>query len=505
VNVEASYSLPVSGAYVPELECFDEAILDFMEARGIQAGTIAVMKGRILMLSRGYGWQDIGHTQVVSPDALMRIASIDKPITSAVVKKLIREGQLSADTRVFSYLDVSPPPGQTADPRLADITVQHLLDHEGGWDNDESGYDPCFRVVEIAAALEIPSPAGTLDIAEYMAGQPLQFTPGTRSAYCNLGYDLLRVIAERASGVSFVTYLQNEFHLDINRSYAFPEDRNPREIWYLDPNVCQNVYAPSTIVPCPDGGFAVSSRTVIPSSSALVSFLDQYWISGEPRYPDQYTGYVYWFYGSLPGTFSFTYQTGDGVNIAVLFNQRTDPSGLDYGLIKEAIDGALAEVQQWPVFFRVGSDGDLYTTGKFTARSFASGGADLAEWVNVGEDVSPGDVVVSHADTPLAALLSREPCSHSVLGVVSTEPGIVLGASEDNGPRALLALTGIVPVKVADEGGPIRPGDLLVTSSTPGHAMRWAGSDPCPCALVGKALEPMTDETGVILILLTAH
>ena len=49
------------------------------------------------------------------------------------------------------------------------------------------------------------------------------------------------------------------------------------------------------------------------------------------------------------------------------------------------------------------------------------------------------------------------------------------------------------------------PGDLLVTSSTPGHAMRWSGPDPCPCALVGKALEPMTDETGLILVLLMAH
>jgi len=44
-----------------------------------------------------------------------------------------------------------------------------------------------------------------------------------------------------------------------------------------------------------------------------------------------------------------------------------------------------------------------------------------------------------------------------------------------------------------------------VTSSTPGHAMIWSGPDPCPCAPVGKALEPMTDESGTMLVLLTAH
>ena len=56
-----------------------------------------------------------------------------------------------------------------------------------------------------------------------------------------------------------------------------------------------------------------------------------------------------------------------------------------------------------------------------------------------------------------------------------------------------------------DIAGYFRPGDLLVASSTPGHAMRWDGSDPCRCALVGKALEPMADERGRILVLLTAH
>jgi peptide/nickel transport system substrate-binding protein len=158
-----------------------------------------------------------------------------------------------------------------------------------------------------------------------------------------------------------------------------------------------------------------------------------------------------------------------------------------------------------PSVFRVDCAGTVFADGTLAASDFQTGAADVAEWVEVTEAVEPGDVVVSHADTPLVAWLSREPCSHSILGVVSTEPGVVLGSSEHNDPRALLALTGIVPVKVTDEGGPIQPGDLLVTSSTPGHAMRWAGSEPCPYALVGKALEPMSDDYGVILVLLTAH
>lgn len=62
--------------------------------------------------------------------------------------------------------------------------------------------------------------------------------------------------------------------------------------------------------------------------------------------------------------------------------------------------------------------------------------------------------------------------------------------------HALLALLGIVPVKVTDEGAPIRPGDLLVISSTPGYAMRWDADRGEPCGLVGKALEYMEVEPG---------
>ena len=132
-------------------------------------------------------------------------------------------------------------------------------------------------------------------------------------------------------------------------------------------------------------------------------------------------------------------------------------------------------------------------------------GADVAEWVSVAGPVEPGDVLELDPTAFATYHLSRTACSSLAAGVVSTKPGVVLGASDPHAGETLLALTGIIPVKVTNEGGPIQPGDLLVTSSTPGHAMRWAGDGACPCALIGKALEPMTDDRGVILVLLTAH
>jgi alpha-tubulin suppressor-like RCC1 family protein/formylglycine-generating enzyme required for sulfatase activity len=156
--------------------------------------------------------------------------------------------------------------------------------------------------------------------------------------------------------------------------------------------------------------------------------------------------------------------------------------------------------------FRVTSSGDVFADGPLysTGRFLCSNSADVAEWAPVSERVEPGDVLELDATHPGSYRLTQTPCSSAVAGVVSTEPGVVLGGTGSEG-TALLALSGIVPVKVTNEGGPIRPGDLLVSSSTPGYAMRWAGPEPCPCALVGKALGPMTDEQGVISVLLTAH
>jgi len=154
--------------------------------------------------------------------------------------------------------------------------------------------------------------------------------------------------------------------------------------------------------------------------------------------------------------------------------------------------------------FRVTSDGTVLSDATVHAGTFATGSADVAEWIPVSESVEPGDVVELDPFNPGSYRLCREPHSARVAGVIATEPGMVLGEFEAGGARrACLALIGIVPVKVTDEGGPILPGDLLVTSSTPGYAMRWSGEGPC--ALVGKALEPMTGSEGVILVLLTAH
>jgi len=66
-----------------------------------------------------------------------------------------------------------------------------------------------------------------------------------------------------------------------------------------------------------------------------------------------------------------------------------------------------------------------------------------------------------------------------------------------------MGVVGVIPTKVSGENGPIQRGDLLVTSSTPGHAMR-AGDQAAVGTTIGKALETFDGRgTGVIKVLVS--
>jgi hypothetical protein len=64
-------------------------------------------------------------------------------------------------------------------------------------------------------------------------------------------------------------------------------------------------------------------------------------------------------------------------------------------------------------------------------------------------------------------------------------------------------ILGVVSCKVSAENGPIHPGDLLVTSATPGHAMRTDRESAWPGTILGKALGSLDSGTGVIQVLVT--
>ncbi|MFZ0801672.1 MAG: hypothetical protein WAN70_05865, partial [Terriglobales bacterium] len=118
----------------------------------------------------------------------------------------------------------------------------------------------------------------------------------------------------------------------------------------------------------------------------------------------------------------------------------------------------------------------------------------------------PGDLLVVDSAATRQLALSTQPYSTLVAGIYSTKPGVLATPHSINEVAANeipLAIVGIVPCKVSAENGPIQPGDLLVSSSTPGHAMKGTDRSRMLGAVVGKALEPLTEGKGVIQVLVT--
>ena len=149
-------------------------------------------------------------------------------------------------------------------------------------------------------------------------------------------------------------------------------------------------------------------------------------------------------------------------------------------------------------------------TTQTTAFVPASCGADYAEAVDVTGDrthYEPGDVLVIDSQHAGKFLKADQAYSTMVAGIYSTKPGFVGRKEPASDPASKeeipMAMVGRVPTKVSAENGPIHVGDLLVSSSTMGYAMKGTDRSRMLGAVVGKALGSLGSGKGVIEVLVT--
>ena len=395
----SAQNTPVSGLPQPSLSALDTVMQQLMVKWQVPGAALALTKDGRLVLAHGYGYADQAANQPVQPDSLFRIASVSKPFTAAAILKLIEQGKLNLTTHAFSVLsDLTPPPGTTPDARLANITIQNLLEHKGGWDRSIAG-DPPFTLPIIAAQAFGATPPATPDLLiRYMMGQPLQFTPGTTSVYSNFGYIVLGAIIERASGQSYENYVRSAIlaPLGIQRmrlGKSLVADRAVDEVKYYDypgAPLSSSVFPTGPVsVPTPYGGFALEllagAGGWIASTMDFCRYADN--INGQlpPNVlqspPAGFVSYVppvgdgwgWIFDGSLPGTNSIVhldtgFQVSGRVTWAVLFNTRPggNPSPDLLGDADDQILKAVQGITSWP-------SGDLFPTysGSTSACSFS--------------------------------------------------------------------------------------------------------------------------------------
>jgi len=150
----------------------------------------------------------------------------------------------------------------------------------------------------------------------------------------------------------------------------------------------------------------------------------------------------------------------------------------------------------------VASAGNVYMPGSLQVDgNIAAKYQDVAEWVDASEPLEEGTIVTIDPGATNRVTPSSRSYDTRIAGAVSPKPGLILGEA---GPgKALVAQSGRVRIKADATFGAIRPGDLLVTSPSKGHAMRPKGSKVRPGTVIGKALEALPSGRGEILALLT--
>ncbi len=178
--------------------------------RGKFSGAVVVRGEKGPLFAAGYGWADPFSFRAFKPDTPVDSASLAKPVTSAAVLLLAREGRIDLDSPVKRYLPEYPN---------AETSVRHLLAHSAG--------------LRFDAVEDITGKTNAEMLAEFGKAD-LRFPPGSAFTYCNACYVTLALLIERVTGQHYLTVARNRTALpaDVTIRPARLADWRGRAIGY---------------------------------------------------------------------------------------------------------------------------------------------------------------------------------------------------------------------------------------------------------------------------------
>lgn len=333
-DIPLSREWTVTGAAVPALAGFDHIMQTFMQANGVRAAQLAMAKNGTMKFSRAYTWAEAGY-RATQPSDRFLLASCSKMFLEAAVQSLYDAKKLDPGRTVYPLLGFSHP----LDPRSDQITIQELLDHTGGYNDDPpskggSGFDPTYSMRQIALALGLTQPVKKLDVARYMYTKyKLDCDPGTQYHYSNYGYLLAGAVVEHVTGMGYADYVKStllapagisEVKVFSTRAAGRANDEAIAE----DPGLGLDPLdlASQLLIPAVYGGDGEINEVGDPndgmgaSAHALTQFVHTHAVWGNgPRAPGAARS------GSTPGASSWAQSRGDGVDWAYVVNTRDWP------------------------------------------------------------------------------------------------------------------------------------------------------------------------------------
>ncbi len=354
----------------------------FLRNWRIKGASVAVAREGKLLYARGFGYASLNDSLPVEPYHRFRVASVSKLVTAVAVMKLQEEGKLSVHDHVFGPDGILDDTlfAHPKDRRVFDITVAHLLAHEGGWSQRYG--DQMFMPTVIARALDVPMPVDIKSIVRFALSKNLHFTPGKGQSYSNLGYSILGLVIEKASGTDYETYCRSEvleplgiYDMALGRN--LPEEALPLEVSYYEVDnapLRPSVYGTGEMVPASRGGNDIEALgaaggwvATAPDLMRLLLAVDGF---EEPKdilspesvefMTDVYNGYApvgwratmtngsWWRTGSFSGTSAMMKRMPDGTAWVVLTNSSAWNGPELTSDIDQMMSKFLMRVREWP-------------------------------------------------------------------------------------------------------------------------------------------------------------
>jgi CubicO group peptidase (beta-lactamase class C family) len=207
----SAWTMPFEAGTIPSVgfdaEALDAYISGQMEKHEIQGISIAVTSKTEIVYLKSYG--TAGGGRPMTPQTPMYIGSQSKSFTGLAVAQLIEQDKIKLNEPVQTYI----PWFKVADEEASQsITIRHLLHHTSGL--SEAG----FTVI-------LPDDATNEDAVRALAFAELTAPVGTTFQYFNVGYDVLAVVVQNVSGMTYEEYIQKNIFdpLEMAHTYTDPE------------------------------------------------------------------------------------------------------------------------------------------------------------------------------------------------------------------------------------------------------------------------------------------
>ena len=189
-------------------DAVDDLVNAELARQQIPGLALAVMKDGKLAKSAGYGLANVEEKVPVLPETVFRIASVGKQFIATGILLLVEDGKMTLDDRLGALLDDAPP-------TWAPLTVRQLLSHTSGLVRESPGYLPILRQPDI-------------NVIRAAYPLPLQFTPGEKYQYSNVGYFTLAEIIRRKGGQPWPEFIAARVFRPAQLDATATTDQPPR-------------------------------------------------------------------------------------------------------------------------------------------------------------------------------------------------------------------------------------------------------------------------------------